>query len=40
MLVRLEALGRHADVILGCADLVEDLPRLDGVFLYPSNTQL
>ena len=32
---RLEAFGRHADVILGCADLVEDLPRLDGVFLYP-----
>ena len=32
---RLEAFGRRADVILGCADLVEDLPRLDGVFLYP-----
>jgi glycosyltransferase involved in cell wall biosynthesis len=35
---RLEAFGRHADVILGCADLVEDLPRLDGVFLYPLPT--
>jgi hypothetical protein len=31
---RLDAFGRHADVVLGCADLVEDLPRLDGVFLY------
>jgi glycosyltransferase involved in cell wall biosynthesis len=36
---RLEAFGRHADVILGCADLVEDLPRLDGVFLYPLPTE-
>jgi glycosyltransferase involved in cell wall biosynthesis len=35
---RLDAFGRHADVILGCADLVEDLPRLDGVFLYPFPT--
>jgi glycosyltransferase involved in cell wall biosynthesis len=32
---RLAAFGRHADVVLGCADLVEHLPRLDGVFLYP-----
>jgi glycosyltransferase involved in cell wall biosynthesis len=32
---RLAAFGRHADVVLGCADLVEDLPRLDGIFLYP-----
>jgi hypothetical protein len=31
---RLSAFGRHANVVLGCADLVEDLPRLDGVFLY------
>lgn len=36
---RLDAFGRHADVILGCADLVEDLPRLDGVFLYPLPTE-
>jgi glycosyltransferase involved in cell wall biosynthesis len=35
----LDAFGRHADVILGCADLVEDLPRLDGVFLYPLPTE-
>jgi glycosyltransferase involved in cell wall biosynthesis len=32
---RLAAFGRHANVVLGCADLVEHLPRLDGVFLYP-----
>jgi glycosyltransferase involved in cell wall biosynthesis len=32
---RLAAFGRYANVILGCADLVEHLPRLDGVFLYP-----
>jgi hypothetical protein len=32
---RLDLFGRWADVILGCADLVEDLPRLDGVLLYP-----
>ena len=36
---RLEAFGRRADVILGCADLVDDLPRLDGVFLYPLPTE-
>jgi len=36
---RLAAFGRHADVILGCADLVENLPRLDGVFLYPLPTE-
>jgi glycosyltransferase involved in cell wall biosynthesis len=36
---RLAAFGRRADVILGCADLVEDLPRLDGVFLYPLPTE-
>jgi glycosyltransferase involved in cell wall biosynthesis len=35
---RLAAFGRHADVILGCADLVEHLPRRDGVFLYPFPT--
>jgi len=32
---RLHLFGRWADVVLGCADLVEDLPRLDGVLLYP-----
>src|SRR5262249_3705904 len=32
---RLEAFGRYADTILGCADLVEDLPRVDGIFRYP-----
>ena len=32
---RVELFGREADVVLGCADLVEDLPRLDGVLPYP-----
>lgn len=32
---RLEAFGRWADTILGNNDLVEDLPRLDGVLPYP-----
>jgi glycosyltransferase involved in cell wall biosynthesis len=32
---RLQAFGRWADAVLGCADLVEDLPRVDGIFLYP-----
>ncbi len=32
---RLAAFARHASVMLGCADLVEDLPRMDGVLLYP-----
>jgi len=32
---RLGLFGRWANVVLGCADLVEDLPRLDGVLLYP-----
>ncbi|MBD0329634.1 MAG: nuclear transport factor 2 family protein, partial [Thermoleophilia bacterium] len=32
---RLAAFGRYADAILGCADLVEHLPRLDGVLRYP-----
>jgi glycosyltransferase involved in cell wall biosynthesis len=31
----LEAYGRWIDVILGCADLVETLPRHDGVVPYP-----
>jgi glycosyltransferase involved in cell wall biosynthesis len=35
---RLRLFGRWADVVLGCADLVEDLPRLDGVLLYPFDT--
>lgn len=32
---RLDAFGRWAHVVLGCADIVEDLPRLDGVLPYP-----
>jgi glycosyltransferase involved in cell wall biosynthesis len=32
---RLDVFGRWANVILGCADLVEDLPRVDGVLAYP-----
>ena len=32
---KLEAFGRWADVVLGCADLVEHLPRHDGVLPYP-----
>jgi glycosyltransferase involved in cell wall biosynthesis len=32
---RLDEFGRWAHVVLGCADLVEDLPRLDGVLPYP-----
>jgi glycosyltransferase involved in cell wall biosynthesis len=32
---RLAAFDRWGDVLLGCADLVEDLPRVDGVLLYP-----
>jgi len=31
----LDAFARHAHVMLGCADLVEDLPRVDGVFRFP-----
>ena len=31
----LDAFGRWADVVLGNNDLVEDLPRLDGVMPYP-----
>jgi glycosyltransferase involved in cell wall biosynthesis len=31
----LDAFGRRADVVLGNNDLVEDLPRLDGVLPYP-----
>jgi hypothetical protein len=32
---RLEVLGRHADAVLGSADLVDDLPRVDGLFQFP-----
>jgi hypothetical protein len=35
----LDAFGRWAHVILGCADLVEDLPRLDGVLPYPFDAE-
>jgi glycosyltransferase involved in cell wall biosynthesis len=31
----LQAFGRSANVILGCADIVEELPRIDGVLPYP-----
>ena len=31
----LNAFARYANVMLGCADLVEDLPRVDGVFRFP-----
>ena len=34
----LEAFGLYADAILGCADLVEDLPRIDAIFRYPFDT--
>lgn len=32
---RLAAFGRWAHVVLGCADILEELPRLDGVLPYP-----
>lgn len=32
---RLRAFGRHANVILGCNDLVETLPHVDGILPYP-----
>jgi glycosyltransferase involved in cell wall biosynthesis len=35
---RLEVFGRAADVVLGSADLVEDLPRVDGIFAFPIDT--
>ena len=35
---KLNAFGRWADVMLGCADLVEHLPRHDGVLPYPIDT--
>lgn len=35
---RREAFSRYADVMLGCADIAEDLPRLDGIFRYPFAT--
>jgi hypothetical protein len=31
----LDAFGRWANVILGCADILEELPRIDGVLPYP-----
>jgi glycosyltransferase involved in cell wall biosynthesis len=34
----LEVFGRYADAVLGCADLYEDLPRVDGMFHYPFDT--
>jgi glycosyltransferase involved in cell wall biosynthesis len=32
---RLDAFGRYANVVLGCNDLVESLPRCDGILRYP-----
>jgi glycosyltransferase involved in cell wall biosynthesis len=32
---RLAAFGKYANVVLGCADLAEDLPRVDGMLRYP-----
>ena len=32
---RRTAFGRYADLMLGCNDLAEDLPRLDGILPYP-----
>lgn len=34
----LTAFDRHANVVLGCADLYEDLPRVDQMFHYPFDT--
>jgi len=31
----LEYFGKHADLVLGCADLVEGLPRHEGMWFYP-----
>jgi hypothetical protein len=31
----LDRYGKYANLILGCADLVDDLPRHDGIWLYP-----
>jgi len=36
---RLNAFGRWANAILGCADLVEDLPRVDGIFEFPIDVE-
>lgn len=35
VLAHRQAFARFADVMLGCADIVDDLPRLDGVFRFP-----
>jgi hypothetical protein len=36
--VRRQTFARFADAMLGCADIVEDLPRVDGVFRFPYDT--
>ena len=36
---RLDAFGRYADVMLGCNDLISDLPRCDGILPYPFPTE-
>lgn len=35
---RVAAIARHADVVLGCGDLHEELPRVDGILRYPLDT--
>jgi hypothetical protein len=35
---RLAVFGRWVNVMLGCADIAEHLPRVDGMFLYPIDT--
>ena len=35
---RLTAFARHADLMLGCADLYQDLPRCDGMMRYAFDT--
>jgi glycosyltransferase involved in cell wall biosynthesis len=34
VVARVQAFARYADVMLGCADLYEDLPRCDGIMRY------
>jgi glycosyltransferase involved in cell wall biosynthesis len=36
----LDAFGRWANVILGCADILEELPRVDGVLPYPFDEEV
>jgi glycosyltransferase involved in cell wall biosynthesis len=36
---RRAAFGRYAHAMLGCADIVDDLPRVDGIFRFPYDTR-